>query len=389
MNRVHAATALVAALFLASCMFSGTVALRLTLLGTGIVLAAIVTSRKQAHSLPPMWLAFLLWGAWALLSILWSIEPERSEKEWRNEVLYTGGALWICYVGAQARDAARAFLAIVGAAAALACGIALYEFSRGWEAYMAGRHGGPGDHSSVLLTLIPCIAMAAWYYSRARSIGPAAALWVLLAVLFASAYATLSRTIWGALAVEFALIGCLVLVRSRARLAAIVVTLGVVASCGAMVLNIQVQREGLGATSMQTDHRFALWPEILQRIQERPLTGYGFGRGILRETLQKEFSTLDQHLWHAHNIFFEALIQAGAPAVLLLLLLLGVILREAWRLARDADEARAACGMALIAMVAGMLARNMTDTLLVRQNALLFWGMTGVLLALAGRFRPR
>jgi hypothetical protein len=36
-------------------------------------------------------------------------------------------------------------------------------------------------------------------------------------------------------------------------------------------------------------------------------------------------------------------------------------------------------------VLAGMLVRNMTDTLLVRQNALVFWGVVGLLLGLAAR----
>jgi O-antigen ligase len=386
MTRTHTAAALVAALFLASSMFGHTVALRLLLLGTGIVLAAIVASKKQIDVLPPIWLPFLLWGAWALLSLAWSFEPERTWKEWRNEIFYTGAALWICYVGAQARNAPRLFLSIVSGAAALVCGVAIYAFSGSLEGYMDGWHGGPGDHSSALLTLMPCIAMAAWYFSRpGRPRWPAVLLWVLVAILFASAYTTLNRTIWGGLAIEFALIGFLVLARARAKVAAMVVTLIVAAGCGAMVLNIQTQREALGAKPMQRDHRLQLWPQVLERAAERPLTGYGFGRGMLGGALQKEFSSLDIHLWHAHNIFLEALIQAGAPAVVLLLFLFGAIAREGWRLARDADEAAAACGIALLAVLAGMLARNMTDTLLVRQNALLFWGMSAVLMAIGRR----
>ena len=386
MARTHTAAAVIAALFLASSMFGHTVALRLLLLGTGIVLAAIVASKKQIDVLPPIWLPFLLWGAWALLSLGWSFEPDRTWKEWRNEIFYTGAALWICYVGAQARNAPGVFLTIVGPAAALVCGVALYEFSGSWEGYMAGWHGGPGDHSSALLTLMPGIAMAAWYFSRpGRPLWLAVLSWMLVVILFASAYTTLNRTIWGALAIEFGLIGFLVLARTRARMAAIAVTLIVVTGCGAMVLSIQAQREALGGKPMQRDHRLELWPQILERVEERPLTGYGFGRGVLREALQKELSTLDTNLWHAHNIFLEALIQAGAPAVVLLLFLLGALAREGWRLGRDADEATAACGIALLAVLAGMLARNMTDTLLVRQNALLFWGMSGVLMGIGRR----
>jgi O-antigen ligase len=67
--------------------------------------------------------------------------------------------------------------------------------------------------------------------------------------------------------------------------------------------------------------------------------------------------------------------------VALLLALLAATLREGWRMARGAAPEAAACGVVLITVVVGMLVRNMTDVLLVRQNALLYWGVVGVLLA--------
>jgi hypothetical protein len=67
--------------------------------------------------------------------------------------------------------------------------------------------------------------------------------------------------------------------------------------------------------------------------------------------------------------------------------LLAAALRQALRFAADPSAATAACGIALIAVLAGMLTRNMTDMLFVRQNSLLFWGVTGVLLAWGARWR--
>jgi len=386
--RVHTAAACVAALFLAASVFGHTVALRLLLLAAGILLTSIVISRnrEEIRALPPIWLPFLLWGAWAALSLIWSLEPDRTLKEWRNEVFYTGAALWICYVGAQARDAIRIFPPVLGVAAVTACATALYDFAHGWEHYSVGWHGGPGDHSSALLVLMPCVAMAGWYALRARwPLWTRACLAALALLLFASAYTTLNRTIWLGFAVQFGLIGSLVLWRAKARGIATALTVAAVAGCGAIVLNIQAEREAIGAKSIEQDHRLALWPRIVDRIEERPLTGYGFGRGLLRDSLQQEFRALDQHLWHAHNIFLEALLQLGIPGVALLAVLLGATLREGWRAGRGPDEAAAACGIALLAVVAGMLVRNATDTLLVRQNALLFWGVAGVLLGLVVR----
>jgi O-antigen ligase len=390
--RLHAAAACVAALFLAACLFSGTVSLRLLLLAGGILLATAVVARKDARALPPIWIPFLLWGAWALASLAWSMEPERTLKEWRNEVFYTGAALWIAFVGAQARGAVRIFSVALGGGAILACGFALATFPDPLT-YNEGWHGGPGDHSSALLTLMPCAAVAAWHAQRARwprhlRLG----LIGLIVLLLASAYTTLNRTVWVGFAAQFFALGALLLARTpgvlrhtRVRLVATGLTLAAIVGFGAVLMTIQAERETVGAKTLDRDHRLALWPQIAAYIEDRPLTGYGFGRGVLREALQQKFGSMDQHLWHAHNLFLEALLQLGVPGLALLLVLLGAIVREGWHAAREADDAVAACGMALLGVLAGMLVRNMTDSLLVRQNALLFWGMTGVLLALRSR----
>jgi len=389
---VQAALASVAAMFLATSLFAHTVALRLAILLVGGALAGIAVWRHRSavRVLPPIWLAFLLWAAWAWLSVVWSVEPERTLKELRNEIVYTGAALWVCFIAAQAANAARIIIPVVGAAAAAAMIIGLREFSIGWERYLVGLHGGPGDHSSALLTLAPGVVMTAWYGWRAGwRLRIQIPFWVLALLIVISAYCTLNRTVWIGLAMEVLLVGGLLIVRTptpaswnpRAKLVGALVAFAMVAGAAIALSAVQAKREAVGGNSLAKDTRLALWPEIVERIGERPLTGYGFGRGLLRGPLQGEFRQLDAFLWHAHNIFLEELVQLGVPGLLLFLLLLAALLREGWRATRDASDLRAACGIALIAVVAGMLVRNMTDTLFVRQNALLFWGLAGVLLA--------
>jgi O-antigen ligase len=395
LTKAHTACAVVAALFLATCAFSHTVALRLMLLAAGIVLASIVVSKeKQLRGLPPIWIPFVAWGAWALLSLAWSIEPDRSFKEWRNEVFYTAAGLWICYVGAQARRAAPIFLVIIAAAGSAAALIAVVEFSRGWAEYVEGLHGGPGDHSSVVLALMPCAAMAAWLSAQERRWPAAVSASCVVAVLFAGAYTTLNRTVWLGLAGEFALLAGFIAARSSlgARLGlpprALVagVALGALLVSAAMIVYVQAERRAVGAGDVvEKEPRLLLWPQVVQHIGERPLAGYGFGRGLLRDSLQEELRRRDTNLWHAHNIFLDAVLQTGVPGALLLLAVILATLRLAWRAARHADPWIAACGVTLAALVVGTLARNMTDTLLVRQNALLFWGLVGALLAMMAR----
>jgi putative inorganic carbon (hco3(-)) transporter len=391
--KAHTAAAWVAALFLASSVFGHTVALRLALLAAGIILSSIVVAKnRRIEPRPPLWIPFVLWGAWAALSFFWSLEPERTLKEWKNEIFYTGAALWVCYVGAQARDAARIFLPVLGIAGAAACAIALRDFAEDWERYMQGWHGGPGDHSSALLVLMPCAALTAWWaVRRARAFWIAAASIALAAILFASASTTLNRTLWLGFAIQFLVLGTLLLARRHARsgkrpglkgrAVAYAVGVAIVAACGAALLAVQAYREAAGLSrSIEDDPRIALWPQVRERIAERPLLGYGFGRGMLREALQAELKGLDPNLWHAHNLFLDVALQVGIPGLALFLVLLAALAREAWRAARSADEVAAACGMALAGVVAGMAVRNMTDSLLI-----LFWGVVGALLAISAR----
>src|SRR5207302_9926416 len=121
----------------------------------------IADDRASIRILPPVWIPFALWAAWAGLSLTWSFEPQRSLKEFRNEIGYAALPFWVCHVGAQSRNAARDILPVVAAAAVLVCLLALYYYPQGLERYSAGWHGGPQHLQSALLTMMPCAPMAA------------------------------------------------------------------------------------------------------------------------------------------------------------------------------------------------------------------------------------
>jgi len=383
------------AFFISAVLFSHTVALRLLLLllSLGLVIAAIAKDRSSIRILPPVWIPFALWAAWAGLSLTWSLEPERSLKEFRNEIGYAALAFWVCYVGAQSRNAARVILPVLAAATVLVCLVALYYYPQGLERYSEGWHGGPQNLSSALLTMMPCVLMAGWYGRRTGwtrlellSVGFAA-------LLLIGAYTTLNRTIWFGFAAQLLVLGALLALREprsigpRAKMIGAGLAILVVATGALMTSRIQAEREATGAATFAKDPRLTLWPEVLEHIKARPLTGYGFGRGLLRQSLRNESN--QPLLWHAHNLFLDTVLQAGIPGLLLLLLLLGATLREGWRMARAPDDLSVACGLAVIGIVAGMVIRNMTDTLWVRQNALLYWGVLGILFALARRSAAR
>lgn len=386
------AAAWVCALFIAAALFSNTVALRLVLLlgGAGLALVIVVRERHAVRALPPLWLAFALWAAWAWLSLAWAVEPERALKELRNEIVYAALAFWMCYVAAQAREARRVLAPVVALSAVLLCAVALYDFPqvRTGERW----HGGAGNLSTIILMLLPCAAMAAWYgYRTGRRGVPVAGLGIAI-LLLAGAYTTLNRTVWFGIALEFLLMGALLAWRGKAsigprtRIAAAGAAIALLAGAALISSHILNEREDRGV-ALGDDPRLQLWPEVLEHIKEHPLTGYGFGRGSLRAPLHAEFN--NPLLWHAHNLFLDTALQLGIPGLALLLVLLAATLRAGWRMARAPDDLAAACGIAVIALVAGMVLRNMTDMLWVRHNALVYWAVLGVLFAWGERPVPR
>lgn len=394
----HAAAASSAALFLAVSLFSHTISLRLLFLfaGAGLALYIVVRDRQAIRPLPPIWIPFALWGAWAAASILWSLEPDRSLKEFRHEIVYAGLALWMCFVAAQYRNAARILLPVFAVAIATVCLVAVYWFIPDIAHLGRAWHGGPGDHSSALLTVMPCVAMAGWY--GVKQGWPAARLTVvavLTLLVMAAAYTTLNRTVWLGFGVQgVAMVAALLLrapaagpIGRKSLIAASLIGLAVAGAAVAATLAIHDERVSAGSSLvLEKDPRVALWPEVVDRIQERPLLGYGFGRGLLRGELREQFD--DALRWHSHNLFLEAMLQGGVPGLALLLLLLASTAHAGYRFSRDASPEAVACGIALLGVIAGMLVRNMTDMLWIRQNALLYWGVAGALLGLATAHRP-
>ena len=382
-----------AAFFLASCLFSHTVALRMILLFTAAACAgvAIAADRRSLRVLPPVWPAFALWGLWAALSMLWSLDPALSEKEWRNELFYSGLAFVVCHVAAQAERSERIFLAVLPIAALALCGNAVYDQWRSAPISPDGWHGGPGNLSAMLLILLPCVLAAGWYAVRTGAHAFAVAAAGLGAVVLVAGYAADNRTVWLAFALQALLAGGLVQQRSSPRIGKRAWIAGALIVVTGIAMAALVHQERLAskeATPLASDPRFEVWAAAASLVGDRPLTGYGFGRGMLHEPLVR--LTGNPMLWHSHNLLLDATLQTGLVGLLLLAALFGWTALVGWRLARSADDKAAACGIALVAIVLGTLTRNMTDLVWQRHPALVYWGVVGALMAWgAGKARGR
>ena len=392
------------AFFLATTLFSHTVALRLMLLFTGfslVVVAAVQARLRHENAgltfIPPLIWPFAAWAGWAALSMLWSLDPELTGKELRNEIAYAFLALCLCFVGAQASNAVRIFVSILALGALAMCGVALWNFCFGPPAFASWPYSGPGTYSSTLLVLFPCTLAFIWFaLIRQWPAGYAGAGMVLIALYAVSGYATLNRTLWLGFMAQFGIAALFLLSRPvrgsvpvrRTRF--LIVSVAALALALAAATGVKVHDERAvsnPSAALAKDPRQPLWKFTWRQIEARPWIGAGFGRGILRHEMREELK--NAQLWHSHNQFFDTALQLGAVGVALLLVLLAWTIWLAWRLARAADDVAAACGIALLAVVAGMIIRNLTDVLWVRQSALLYWGTVGVLLAWGSRAARR
>ncbi|MHB1292092.1 MAG: O-antigen ligase family protein, partial [Sulfuricella sp.] len=379
-----------AAFFLFILPFTHTVALRLSSLGIAAAIA-FVTWRTRSVPPVPFKLPLLLWVGMALLSLSWAIDPAYSLREIKNEIGYAMVCFFTFYGMTQGerewklwnRALMIGFLAI-SASAISACWIA-------GDWVTDGPHGGVGDYSTYLILILPFILLAAVKNPLAGfPVNPA---WLLLPILLVGGQLTLNRTFWPALLAVSASFILLYHFRTRPfrinrKILGIAILLGILTATP-FIETVKDKAVTTGtnteilARTFQQDQRIPLWSFVIERISERPLTGAGFGRGALRQTLTNHFK--GSQLWHAHNLFLNYALQMGVGGVLVLTLLFWALAREFWRLYRSTQPDASLIGIAGLALLSGVIVKNMTDDFLVRHLALLFWALAGISLGYGRR----
>jgi O-antigen ligase len=123
----------------------------------------------------------------------------------------------------------------------------------------------------------------------------------------------------------------------------------------------------------------------VDRIAERPLTGAGFGRGAMRDSFRVEFG--DPTFWHAHNTVLNYGLALGVGGVILILAIFASVLGALIQTLRERDPEISLYALAAVAMLIGMFAKNLTDDLFIRQSALLYWAIAGMVLGASARRR--
>lgn len=341
--------------------------------------------------------AYLASVAWSVASLAWSVDRDVTLAELRADVALTSiGAFAILLSVRETVTFRRCVTAILTAFAVLALasvGMALADGP--WDDKLM--HHGVGTWSTHVVLVAPLILLvraperAGWGPGRNATIASIA----LLVLALASARASENRMVWAALLASLAVIGAATALRSKAggrgpslarTLAFLTLALMLAAAFADVASRKATSTLAPPASierSVAEDPRLAIWPLVGEKIAAHPWIGHGYGKEILGPELAAKLG--DPTLTHAHDTFLSVALQTGAIGLALFLALLGTV---AWRFAgyaRSRDDALARIGVAGLAILAGMLVKNLTDDFFVRTNLRFFWAVVALMIAFGER----
>lgn len=390
------------ALFLLVLPTNHTMALRMTFLFLGLIMAVLAGRRWGMPAVPIRW-PLLAWAGLALLSLTWSAQPEFSFAEFKKEVAHGMAAFFGFFILTWGRRELAAWVHIAIASLALTLVLALWGYHYGYSPevipYMRwDAVHGYASYGTYLSTVVPFIALwLAWGGRRLRWIGGP------LLVLYAYvAYLLGNRMLWISAAAALVVFTVFWAWRHRgapARLRrGLIPLLAGVLTCGVLFVSVAQQRpiENARPSVVNTDQphliaifakseRLYIWSYWVERIQERPWTGVGFGRDLPHWVYEKPKDWPDLYFAHAHNLVLDYGLQLGVPGILAVLWLFGAIAARFWLYARSREESLFLAGVTGLALVVSFFSKNLTDELFWRTDALVFWSLTGALLGYGER----
>jgi O-antigen ligase len=128
------------------------------------------------------------------------------------------------------------------------------------------------------------------------------------------------------------------------------------------------------AKQQSEESRVNQWRKAGQLIEERPVTGWGLGKTYTHyDPGHREFFTTN----FTHNVIGDLLLRTGAIGVVLFLIAMLLASLDgwlAWR--RQTDDLAAALALASLAIIAGLLARGMVESLFEKFRLASLLGIT-------------
>lgn len=310
------------------------------------LISLVLVSRERSaflNALPLRWLALV--GLLTLVSCLTSISKDLSVKETLTLLSVVGGSILTAHVARQ--DGPRHLLVTLlasGVVTSLA-GAPAYLSAQGGS-QMASALSGPFHYPNGLgsfLLLIVFLPFTFIFHSRTL-LGSRASLGVV-PLLFAALILTHSRGVWaaGLIGLTFWTVLERKLIWAHRRNLALSAALvaGLVFIASRRPADIAPRFASLAAATSRESHdtsfrwRWDIYAWTLHIIRDHPWTGTGIGTFPIAIKLYQRAPYVTG--LYAHSHFLQTAAEMGLPALVVLLLFLGLLLRRGWRIVASSE----------------------------------------------------
>ena len=375
--------------YVATVPFRHVFLLRLLALSGAVIFCWVHSGFRFPWGLP----ALVPWAAWAAVaavSVAYAGNRAQAMSDYQHEILFAFVAYATWYELAKRRIALRWLAITLSGSVAVVLVTGFAGIHAGGAPSSFGDYGDVGTISTFLVTTFP-VLLALTLRAAPHSPERVGAALLVVACLAAGAW-TQNRMFAFATGVEiivFALFSMRTWRTPRPGLwmlgvATLVAGLAVASLLVASQSRIAIYAPGTGVIDfLAEDPRLDLFRFAVTQIAAHPWVGAGIGKWSSQQAFFNEFH--DAFRMHAHNVFLNRALETGLPGLAAFTFLLGSVAFAFWKQSLSGVRRHAALGVAGLALVAGVVTKNLTDDFFLRQNALLFWSLAGAVLGAATR----
>ncbi len=372
-----------------------------------VAVAALAHFRFAPWKNVPGLAQWLIWLAFAAISIGWSALPEASFQSFRTDQFYPFVIFLVSFVLVEAFGGRLAFAigATVGAvlcvatmAAAVILGTdpdaAAQPGLLGWLAWRAG--AAPDANTYIAFIAVPLYRVVV----RSRAGWPRWIAALCVGVFAALGFLSESRTLIATLFVS--LIGFLMaygILRGTLRWKSVltIAVLGLIVSAASIEVISRARLpesrpadRSVAIEMIASDSRPAIWAAYSEFVRRQPWFGVGLGRSVPPRAYHldddRTLLKIDAQAGaHGHNLLLDLVLEVGVVGLVIWLWLHFEMVKLAWQRARRGGDREKAWAATVVALVLALLVKNSTNDLAVYGNAILFWALMGGTLGLIWR----